>query len=73
MHQAAFSGRSKLGMLHESDGMRARRALRGRSPELARQEAWALLLVHSTVATAAARAAALAQGSGVFRECPHLP
>ena len=35
-----------------------RRALRGQSPELARQEAWALLLIHNIVATAAARAAA---------------
>ena len=43
-------------MLHESDGMRARRALRGRSPQLACQEAWALLLVHNMVATAAALA-----------------
>jgi hypothetical protein len=38
----------------------ARRALRGQSPELARQEAWALLLIHNITATAAARAAALA-------------
>jgi hypothetical protein len=37
-----------------------RRALRGQSPELARQEAWALLLIHNTVATAAACAAAAA-------------
>jgi hypothetical protein len=35
-----------------------RRALRGQSPDLARQEAWALLLIHNIVATAAARAAA---------------
>jgi hypothetical protein len=35
-----------------------RRALRGQSPDLTRQEAWALLLIHNTVATAAARAAA---------------
>jgi hypothetical protein len=35
-----------------------RRPLRGQSPELARQEAWALLLIHNIVATAAARAAA---------------
>jgi Transposase DDE domain/Insertion element 4 transposase N-terminal len=38
----------------------ARRALRGQSPALARQEAWALLLVHNMVAAVAARAAALA-------------
>jgi hypothetical protein len=37
-----------------------RRALRGQSPGLARQEAWALLLIHNMTATAAARAAALA-------------
>jgi hypothetical protein len=41
----------------------ARRPLRGQSPELARQEAWALLLIHNIVATAAARAAAVA-GTG---------
>jgi hypothetical protein len=35
-----------------------RRALRGQSPDLARQEARALLLIHNIVATAAARAAA---------------
>ena len=35
-----------------------RRALRGQSPDLARQEAWTLLLIHNIVATAAARAAA---------------
>jgi hypothetical protein len=34
-----------------------RRPLRGQSPELARQEAWALLLIHNITATAAARAA----------------
>ena len=34
------------------------RVLRGRSPGLARQEAWALLLVHNIIATLAARAAA---------------
>jgi hypothetical protein len=37
-----------------------RRPLRGQSPELARQEAWALLLIHNVVATAAARTAAAA-------------
>jgi len=35
----------------------SRRPLRGQSPELARQEAWALLLIHNIVATATARAA----------------
>jgi len=36
------------------------RVLRGRSPALARQEAWALLLVHNMTATIGARAAGLA-------------
>jgi hypothetical protein len=36
------------------------RPLRGRSPELARQEAWALLLVHNMIAALAARTAAAA-------------
>jgi hypothetical protein len=34
-----------------------RRPLRGRTPDLVRQEAWALLLIHNMTATAAARAA----------------
>ena len=38
----------------------ARRPLRGQSPDLARQEAWALLLIHNITATATARAAATA-------------
>jgi len=38
----------------------AGRVLRGRSPELARQEAWALLLVHNMTAALAAGAAAAA-------------
>ena len=38
----------------------ARRVLRGQSVVLARQEAWAFLLVHNMIATLAARAAALA-------------
>ena len=38
----------------------AGRVLRGRSPGLARQEAWALLLVHNMIAALAARAAAAA-------------
>jgi hypothetical protein len=37
-----------------------RRVLRGQSVTLARQETWAFLLVHNMIATAAARAAALA-------------
>lgn len=42
----------------------AGRELRGQSPELARQEAWALLLVHNMVAAMAARAAHAA-GTGI--------
>ncbi|HEX9042628.1 MAG TPA: IS4 family transposase [Trebonia sp.] len=42
----------------------AGRTLRGRSPALARQEAWALLLVHNMIAALAARAAAAA-GTGI--------
>ena len=41
----------------EEDGPRSRRPLRGQSPEFARQEAWALLLIHNITATASARAA----------------
>src|SRR5260370_9279943 len=37
-----------------------RRVLRGKSVILARQEAWAFLLVHNMIAAVAARAAALA-------------
>jgi hypothetical protein len=40
------------------------RALRGRTPVLARQEAWALFLVHNMIAALAARAAATA-GTGL--------
>jgi hypothetical protein len=51
----------EVAFLHLKKTVRgARRSLRGQSPELARQEAWALLLIHNIVATAAARAAALA-------------
>ena len=39
------------------------RTLRGRSVPLARQEAWALLLIHNMTATIAARAAADAPAS----------
>src|SRR5205823_13576883 len=38
----------------------SRGPLRGQSPDLARQEAWALLLIHNITATAAARAAGTA-------------
>jgi len=51
----------EIAFLHLKQTVRGpRRALRGQSPELARQEAWALLLIHNMTATAAARAAALA-------------
>src|SRR5712691_8124610 len=49
----------EIAFLHLKRTVRGpRRALRGQSPDLARQEAWALLLIHNIVATAAARAAA---------------
>jgi hypothetical protein len=49
----------EIAFLHLKKTVRgARRPLRGQSPELARQEAWALLLIHNMTATAAARAAA---------------
>ena len=52
---------AEIAFLHLKQTVRGpRRALRGQSPELARQEAWALLLIHNMTATAAARAAALA-------------
>lgn len=44
------------------------RTLRGRSPALARQEAWALLLVHNMIAALAARAAAAA-GTSIAAVC----
>jgi Insertion element 4 transposase N-terminal/Transposase DDE domain len=44
------------------------RTLRGRSPALARQEAWALLLVHNMIAGMAARAAAAA-GTSLAAVC----
>ncbi len=48
----------EIAFLHLKRTVRGpRRPLRGQSPELARQEAWALLLIHNLVATAAARAA----------------
>ncbi len=51
----------EIAFLHLKKTVRGpRRPLRGQSPELARQEAWALLLIHNIVATAAARAGALA-------------
>jgi hypothetical protein len=51
----------EIAFLHLKKTVRGpRRALRGQSPELARQEAWALLLIHNMTATAAALAAARA-------------
>ena len=51
----------EIAFLHLKKTVRGpRRPLRGQSPELARQEAWALLLIHNIVAAAAARAAAKA-------------
>ncbi len=48
----------EIAFLHLKRTVRGpRRPLRGQSPELARQEAWALLLIHNLVATAAARTA----------------
>lgn len=60
---ALYAGRwqAEIAFLHLKKTVRgARRALRGQSPDLARQEAWALLLIHNMTATAAARAAAAA-------------
>jgi len=49
----------EIAFLHLKKTVRGpRRPLRGQSPELARQEAWALLLIHNLTATTAARAAA---------------
>jgi hypothetical protein len=51
----------EIAFLHLKRTVRgSRRALRARSPELARQEAWAMLLAHNMIAGLAARAAALA-------------
>lgn len=51
----------EIAFLHLKRTVRgSRRVLRARSPELARQEAWALLLAHNLIAGLAARAAALA-------------
>ena len=48
----------EIAFLHLKRTVRGpRRPLRGQSPELARQEAWALLLIYNITATAAARAA----------------
>ena len=48
----------EIAFLHLKKTVRGpRRPLRGQSPELARQEAWALLLIHNIVATATARTA----------------
>jgi Transposase DDE domain len=51
----------EIAFLHLKKTVRgAGQVLRGRSPELARQEAWALLLAHNMIAGLAARAAATA-------------
>jgi hypothetical protein len=51
----------EIAFLHLKKTLRgARRILRGKSETLARQEAWAFLLVHNMIAAVAARAAALA-------------
>ena len=48
----------EIAFLHLKRTVRGpRRPLRGQSPDLVRQEAWALLLIHNIVATATARAA----------------
>ena len=48
----------EIAFLHLKRTVRGpRRPLRGQSPDLARQEAWALLLIHNITATATARAA----------------
>jgi hypothetical protein len=51
----------EIAFLHLKRTVRGpRRPLRGQSPDLARQEAWALLLIHNMTAAAAARAAGTA-------------
>jgi len=51
----------EIAFLHLKKTLRGtRRVLRGRSEALARQEAWAFLLVHNMIAAVAARAAAVA-------------
>ena len=51
----------EIAFLHLKKTLRgARRVLRGKSEALARQEAWAFLLVHNMIAAVAARAGALA-------------
>ena len=70
----------EIAFLHLKKTVRGpRRPLRGQSPGLARQEAWALLLIHNIVATAAARAAAVAGTdprlipfTAVLAACPRL-
>jgi DDE family transposase/transposase IS4-like protein len=53
---------TEIAFLHLKRTVRgSRRPLRGQSPELARQEAWALLLIHNMAAAAAARAAGTAR------------
>ena len=57
----AESWQIEIAFLHLKKTLRgSRRVLRGKSEVLARQEAWAFLLVHNIIAAVAARAAALA-------------
>jgi Transposase DDE domain/Insertion element 4 transposase N-terminal len=64
----------EIAFLHLKKTVRgSRRPLRGQSPELARQEAWGLLLIHNIVATTAARAAVQAgTGPGLIPFAPVL-
>jgi hypothetical protein len=56
--QVHHAWRTEIAFLHLKRTVRGTgRVLRGRSEALARQEAWALLLIHNITATAAARAA----------------
>ena len=75
----------EIAFLHLKKTVRGpRRPLRGQSPEFARQEAWALLLIHNITATAAARAAGSAgidpglirshvTAETLCRHCGHRP
>jgi hypothetical protein len=56
----------EIAFLHLKRTVRGpRRPLRGQSPDLARQEAWALLLIHNITAAAAARTAGTAGTAGL--------
>ena len=61
----------EIAFLHLKKTVRGpRRPLRGQSPELARQEAWALLLIHNIVATATARTAGSAASTPASSRSP---